>query len=82
MQTNKEEHTCVYVPAEYEVIYHDDDTEEVTADPAWDCDAFKCSECEYLMIYGDGGWFDEEPPYRPRFSYCPNCGAKVVMRPM
>jgi ribosomal protein S27AE len=31
------------------------------------------------MMFGDMGWFDEEPPYKPHFKFCPNCGARVFM---
>lgn len=64
--------TCTYTPDVYG---------ENTRTPAEGCMAFLCSECDGAMMYGEGGsWFEVEPPYKPLFSYCPYCGAKVVWR--
>lgn len=77
------ESTCHYEP-EIKDYDYDDEGNEVEVDaPAENCDYFECSECGFLMLYDGndrfgGGWFDTEPPYSPRFKYCPNCGAKVV----
>lgn len=35
-------------------------------------------ECREQMLYGEAGWFDEEPPYTPHFKRCPECGCRVV----
>lgn len=54
------------------------DTE--TGEPSDECPTFVCSACGSDMMYGDGGWFDLEPPHKARFGYCPYCGAKVVQK--
>lgn len=71
--------TCRYSPSETETWLDDDGTEHDTGEPSDECGTFACSECGYDMMYGDVGWFDLEPPHRPTFNYCPNCGAKVVV---
>lgn len=54
------------------------DVEHETDDTDEDCGYFVCSNCGMVMMYGDEGWFETEPPYRPSFNYCPHCGARVV----
>lgn len=71
--------TCTYQPTEYETRFDENDEEIETNDPAEDCVAFECSACGFEMMFGDMGWFDYEPPYKPYFKFCPNCGARVVM---
>lgn len=71
--------TCTYSPTEYETRFDENDEEIETNDPAEDCGTFECSACGFEMMYGELGWFDEEPPYKPNFNFCPECGARVVM---
>lgn len=73
-----ETRTCTYEPYDTLSRWDEDDNEIETNEPADGCDSFECSNCGYSMLYGGDGWFDEEPPYAPHFSYCPNCGFKVV----
>lgn len=72
------ERTCRFIPDYIATVYDEDDNEVDTEEPSEDCCAFECTECGGAMIYGDMGWFDTEPPYKPHFEYCPYCGAKVV----
>lgn len=73
------ENTCTFYPNETETRFDEDDNEIETNEPSENCDAFECSACGFPMMFGDMGWFDEEQPYKPRFKFCPNCGARVVM---
>lgn len=73
-----ETRTCTYTPDSFLTVWDEDDNEIDTNEPSWDCCAFACSNCGHEMIYGDMGWFDEEPPHTPHFEYCPYCGFKVV----
>ena len=70
--------TCRFIPDVFYTLLEEDDNETVTEIPHQNCEAFECTNCGGLMMYGDMGWFDTEPPYKPRFDYCPYCGAKVV----
>ena len=71
---------CCYVPEELKTVYDEEGNEVETFEPDDDCEVFGCSACGNPMMFSrDGdGWFDEVPPYKPRFSYCPNCGARVT----
>ena len=71
--------TCTYHPTEYATRFDENDEEIETNDPAEGCGTFECSACGFEMMFGDMGWFDDEPPYKPYFKFCPNCGARVVM---
>lgn len=71
--------TCTYEPTETFNYYDRDDIEHETNWPDYDCGSFMCDKCNYEMLYGgDYSWFDEEPPYKPHFKYCPNCGRRVI----
>lgn len=72
------ERTCLYEPEITATVYDKDDSEIDTDEPADNCEAFACSECGGMMMYGDSGWFETEPPYSPRFDFCPYCGARVI----
>ncbi len=71
--------TCTFGPEVYRVDISEDGLESIdTNEPADECVAFLCSNCKHPMMYGgDGSWFETEPPYTPRFDYCPYCGSKV-----
>lgn len=77
------ERTCKYVH-DIGVTAYDEDGYEIENDEAADEADMSCNYCGYLMLRGDIGWFDEEPGEcggwicKPRFNYCPHCGAKVV----
>lgn len=71
--------TCTFAPDEYATRWDENDVEHETEDPDEYCTYFVCSNCGGLMAYGDDGWFETEPPYRPLFNFCPHCGARVVM---
>jgi hypothetical protein len=61
---------------------------------SYECDFASCDKCGYSMMVGDCGWFDgwdeitewteedgsEHKGYvlKPRFNFCPKCGARVV----
>mgnify|MGYP001025734575 CR=1 FL=1 len=70
--------TCTFTPNEIASRFDENDEEIETDEPADDCDAFSCSVCGYDMMFGDCGWFELEPPYKPNFKFCPNCGSKEV----
>lgn len=70
--------TCTFDPEEYATRWDEADVEHETDDTDEDCAYFVCSNCGMVMMYGDEGWFETEPPYRPSFNYCPHCGARVV----
>jgi|GEM_PF-2144695 len=70
--------TCVYEPTESVNYYDENDREHETNRPSDGCPTFTCSRCGNEMLYGEMGWFDEEPPYTPRFKRCPECGRRVV----
>ncbi len=73
--------TCTYEPSEFATRFDENDEEVETYEPSEDCGSFECSACGFDMLFGyDMGWFDEEPPYKPHFKYCPNCGARVLER--
>lgn len=72
--------TCRFEPETTATAYDEDDNEIDTGEPADDCDAFACSECGGMMMYGDYGWFETEKPHKPRFDFCPYCGARVMTR--
>lgn len=70
--------TCRFVPEVLATRYDDKGNEVDTEEPGAGCAAFCCSECGFAMLFGEfDSWFDFEPPYTPRFNYCPNCGRKV-----
>lgn len=74
--------TCTYEPTETISYFDRNDVEHETNWPDYECASFMCVKCNYEMMYGDIGWFEEEPPYKPRFKYCPNCGRRVLtMKP-
>lgn len=74
------ERTCRFIPEETEEII-DGSGEVEGTEPAYGCDGFDCSECGYPMLSDpDNGWFDAEDGYRPKFNFCPNCGARVVTK--
>ena len=75
---NGEPDTCVYEPTESVSYWDDNDREHETNRPSEECSTFACSRCGYEMLYGEIGWFDEEPPYTPHFKRCPECGCRVV----
>lgn len=71
--------TCTYEPTEFATRFDEKGEEVETYEPAEDCDSFSCSACGYEMRFDyDIGWFDDYPPYKPYFKFCPNCGARVV----
>lgn len=70
--------TCTFSPDEYATRWDEDNMEHETDDPVEGCAYFVCSNCGRVMMYGDMGWFETEPPYNPSFNYCPHCGARVV----
>lgn len=74
------ERYCCFTPSETERRLDENDVEHDTGEPSDECPTFVCSACGSDMMYGDGGWFDLEPPHKPRFGYCPYCGAKVVQK--
>lgn len=61
---------------------------------SYECCSASCDKCGHSMMVGDEGWFDgwdeitewteedgsEHKGYilKPRFKFCPNCGARVV----
>lgn len=77
--------TCHYFPDEYQIAFDEDDEEIETGEASSDGTNYSCDKCGYTMLGGyDFGWFDETEGkyggfnYKPRFGYCPSCGAKVV----
>lgn len=74
------ERTCRYVPELCMTVIDEDGHEVETDEPHEECDVFYCSYCGYEMRFGPEGWFDEEPPYKPYFLYCPGCGARVGVK--
>lgn len=74
------EATCAFTPDIVAVALDEDgnEVEQEAVEPHEDCDSFSCSNCGGSMFYGEGGWFELDPPHTPKFSYCPHCGAKVV----
>ena len=74
------QNVCTYEPSVYAVRFDENDNEIDTFEHAYDCSTFTCSACGFEMLFGyDMGWFEDEPPYKPFFKFCPNCGARVVM---
>lgn len=80
------ERTCNYFPDEYQTAFDEKDEEIETGEAFCDGCDYSCDNCGFTMLGGDeGGWFKETPGeyggwnYRPRFNYCPNCGAKVAV---
>lgn len=73
------ERTCRYEPEEFDFPIDEDGNEvDGVYEPSEDCAAFVCSECGGSMLYGyDMGWFDDKPPYKPYFGFCPYCGSRV-----
>lgn len=70
--------TCHYTPDVMAESYDEHGNEIESTEPADGCGCFVCDQCGYLMMFGDDGWFDKEPPYTPRFKFCPRCGAMVI----
>ncbi|MCI6273970.1 MAG: hypothetical protein MR611_04795 [Coriobacteriaceae bacterium] len=71
--------TCTYEPDETRAYWDEEDREHETNEPSDGCGSFSCSECGFEMMHDcDIGWFDTEPPYRPHFRFCPNCGSRLV----
>lgn len=77
-ETSCETRTCTYWPDIIRSVFDEDDNEIESIEPGEGCCAFECSNCGFPLLYGDDGWFGEEPPYTPRLDFCPNCGFKVV----
>ena len=73
------QNTCAYHPTEIATRYDENDNEIETDEPSEGCSTFECSACGFEMMFGDMGWFEEKQPYKPLFTFCPNCGARVVM---
>lgn len=80
------ERTCHYFPDEWQSAFDENDEEIETGETFADGCDYSCDICGFTMLGGeDGGWFDETPGeyggwnYKPRFNFCPNCGAKVEM---
>lgn len=73
------ERACRYEPEEFAFRIDEEGNEiDDVYEPSEDCSAFVCSECGGSMLYGyDMGWFDDKPPYKPYFSFCPYCGSRV-----
>lgn len=79
------EPTCHYFPDVTNTAFDENDNEIETGEAHPDGCDYSCSNCGNMMLGGDeGGWFDETEgeyggwDYKPRFNYCPNCGAKVI----
>ena len=78
------ERTCHYFPDSVQVAFDENDEEIETGEAYSDGCDYSCSICGFTMLGGEEGWFDETPGeyggwnYKARFSYCPNCGARVV----
>lgn len=76
--------TCTFRPDTYHPWFDDDDVEHETDCADEDYCFCQCSNCGDSMLGGPDGWFDESPGehggyvLKPRFSYCPHCGAMVV----
>lgn len=70
--------TCTFDPEEYATRWDEDDVEHETDDTDEDRGYFVCSNCGMVMMYGDEGRFETEPPYRPSFNHRPHCGARVA----
>lgn len=68
---------CVFRP-EYTSSVFDDDGNEIGWRMSPDNDVFICSSCGSSMMLE--GWFGDESDddLKPRFSYCPFCGARVT----
>lgn len=71
--------TCTYEPEETRGYRDEEGFEHETSEPSDGCASFACSECGFVMPRGIG-WFDDEPPYKPHFSFCPGCGSRLVPR--
>ena len=79
------ERTCHYFPDEWQSAFDENDEEIETGEAYADGCCYSCDVCGYTMLGGDeGGWFEETPGeyggwnYKPRFDFCPHCGARVV----
>lgn len=79
------EPTCHYCPDVTNTAFDENDNEIETGEAHPDGCDYSCSNCGNTMLGGDdGGWFDETEgeyggwDYKPRFNYCPHCGAKVI----
>lgn len=77
--------TCQYLPCVCATWFDDDDEEheDTSLEAFGETENAHCSVCDYEMMTGEEGWFDYERKEHgnrliPRFSYCPNCGARVV----
>lgn len=79
--------TCQFLP-EYPAWWLSDDGEDEFTDKNlsdFDGSSYcECSNCGQLMLSESDGWFDAQKEehgirYIPRFNYCPNCGARVVI---
>lgn len=82
----RSERTCRYLPDEPATWWDEDDVEHEEPGLAvreWGVNGV-CSECGNVMLGTDDGWFDFEPREHgwamvPRFRYCPQCGARVLV---
>ncbi len=70
--------TRTFDPEEYATRRDEDDVGHETDDTDEDRGCFVCSNRGMVMMYGDGGRFETEPPYRPSFNHRPRCGARVA----
>lgn len=77
--------TCQYLPCVCAAWSDGDDEEheDTSLEALGNSENAYCTACGYEMMTGEEGWFDYERKEHgnrliPRFSYCPNCGARVV----
>lgn len=77
---------CKYLPITCAVWFDDNDEEheDIRLEAFTSSENAYCSVCGYEMMTGEEGWFDYERKEHgnrliPRFNYCPNCGARVVI---
>lgn len=76
--------TCHFIPDVTSTIIGENGEEIESNAPSVGCSAFECSICGFAMMYDDYGcysWFENFPPYKPYFKFCPGCGAKVEVGP-
>lgn len=77
--------TCKYLPNVHAAWFdgNDEEHEDTSLEALRTSENAYCSVCGYEMMTGEEGWFDYERKEHgnrliPRFSHCPNCGARVV----
>lgn len=78
--------TCKYLPITCATWFDDNDEEheDTSLEALGTSENAYCSFCGYEMMTGEEGWFDYERKEHgnrliPRFNYCPDCGARVVI---